>query len=254
MLPDNVHVAIKSYKRAGKITALAVFPFAYIWVPESQGDEYKSHYGSDRIITIPDEEDGNLCKKLNAILDRSPCENVLILDDDITKVGCWEEGGRIWLSPGQLADMIVQGFIMAHDLGCHLWGINQNADPLVHYTYRPFSLLAPILGPFNGHILPTKCRFDETINLKEDYDYFLQNIMYYRKCLRFNKYHYVHDHGSLAGGVVSMRTMQKEEDAVMGMRRKWGDKVFRAGGAAGGKSAKGNNILNSFIRVPLNGT
>ena len=85
MIDEKIHVAIKSYKRAGRVKTLSVAPFAWVWVPDSQGDEYRAHYG-DRVLTIPREEDGNLCRKSNAILNRSPCPWTLILDDDITAI------------------------------------------------------------------------------------------------------------------------------------------------------------------------
>ncbi|GAI75871.1 unnamed protein product [marine sediment metagenome] len=89
MIDTQIHVAIKSYKRAGRVKTLVPFPFAWVWAPESQGDEYREHYG-DRVITIPDELDGNLGRKQNAILDRAPCPWVLLLDDDIPRIGYWE--------------------------------------------------------------------------------------------------------------------------------------------------------------------
>ena len=58
-MDPRIHVAIKSYKRAGRVTTLAVAPFASVWVPESQGDAYRKHYGA-RVITIPDECDGSV--------------------------------------------------------------------------------------------------------------------------------------------------------------------------------------------------
>jgi hypothetical protein len=250
MIDTDIHVAIKSYKRAGSVTTLAVVPFAWIWVPESQGDSYRAVYG-DRVITIPDDEDGNLCRKSNAILDRSPCKWTLILDDDITGLGYWERGRRFWMTPEHIEAFIIHHFIMAHELGVRLWGINQNKDELIHYTYRPFSLLTPILGPFNGHLEPV-LRYDETVLGKDDYDFWLQNIRAYHKTLRANKYHYEHDHGKKPGGFVSMRTLQAEEQAILRMRQKWG-RHYSYGGAAGGKSATGRNMLNSNVHIPIKG-
>ena len=83
-------------------------------------------------------------------------------------------------------------------------------------------------------------------------DFWLQNIRRHRRTLRANKYHYLHAHGKAPGGFVSMRTMQTEQAGVERMRQKWGA-LFRPGGSAGGKSATGKNILNSFVRVPIPG-
>lgn len=249
---DKIHVAIKSYKRAGRVKTLMVAPFAHVWIPESQEDEYLEFYDPDQIVTIPDELDGNLCRKQNAILDRSPCEWTLILDDDITGIGCWDLGDHFYLSPEEVEYLIIQGFILADDLGVELWGIHQGRDELWYETFQPFHLLAPILGPFHGHLSPS-IRYDESVLGKDDYDFWLQNVRKHRKTLRLDKYHYLHDHGKEPGGFVSMRSMEAEEAGVMRMREKWGDTVFKMGGSAGGKNATGKNILNSKIRIPIPG-
>jgi hypothetical protein len=251
MIDPKIHVAIKSYRRAGRVKTLDVFPFATVWVPESQGDEYEECYPG-KIQTIPDERDGNLCRKSNAILDLSPCPWTLILDDDIPAFGYWEAGGHVWMEPTHVAHFINNSFRMASELGVKLWGVNQGKDELWHYTYRPFSLLAPVLGPFNGHLEPW-LRYDESVLGKDDYDFWLQNIQEHRKTLRFNKYHYLHDHGKMAGGFVSMRTKAAEEKGIERMIQKWGSTLYSPGGSAGGKHATGRNILNSKVRIPIPG-
>lgn len=157
LIDTKIHVAIRSYKRAGRVTTFDHFPFAYIWVPESQGDEYRKYHG-DRVITIPDELDGNIVRKTNAIMDRTPLPWLVILDDDITHIGKWEDGGHEWLKPEGIAWLLMQGFIMAEELGVLLWGINQVKDPMAYRTMTPFSLLSPVLGPFNCHLLPHSIR------------------------------------------------------------------------------------------------
>lgn len=249
----EIHVAIRSYRRAGEVLTLKHAPYAKVWVPESQGDAYREHYG-DSVITIPDDEDGNAAKKFNAILNRAPAPWVVVLDDDIFGIGMWEDGVRSWLDPDDIWCMIEHHFELAEQLGVHLWGINQNMDPMLYDIYRPFNLLAPVLGPFTGHLEP-ELRYDERLpkGNKEDYDFWLQNIHRHRRTLRANKYHYNHDHGTKPGGFVSMRSMDVERDAVQFMREKWGDQVFRMGGSAGGRNASGKNILNSKIRCPIPG-
>lgn len=251
MIDEQIHVAIKSYKRAGIVTTLEVVPFGWLWVPESQGAAYEEHYPG-RVLTIPDELDGNISKKINAILDRSPCPWVMMLDDDISNIGYWEDAGHHWMDPDEIEQFMIHHFILAQDLGVEMWGINQGKDEMWYMTYTPFSLLAPILGPFVGHLEPV-LRYDERINYKEDYDFWLMNIEMHRKTLRANKYHYLHDHGELRGGLVSSRSMEKELKAAEMMHQKWGPIYGGVGGSAGGKLATGRNILNSKIRIPLPG-
>ena len=248
---DNIHVAIRSYKRAGRVETIKVVPFAKIWVPEPQAEEYEQYYPG-KIITIPDECDGNLGRKNNAILDRSPTECLLMLDDDISAIAYWEGGEKNYPDVESLKHFIAQGFELAKDIGVRQWGLNQAQDPMFYNCMRPFSLLAPILGPFVGHLSP-ELRYDEASQGKDDYDFFLQNILVHRKALRFNKWFYVHAHGECAGGFVSQRTMDVELASVEYMQKKWGKKVFSPGGTGGGKSATGKNILNSRIRITIPG-
>lgn len=247
----DFEIAIRSYGRAGRVTTLDVVPSARVWVCESQADEYESYYGK-RVTVIPDAEDGNLARKMNAILDRAMHDNVVIMDDDVTAIGYWERGEHYWLDGAGILSLMQMGFSVASELGVSLWGIGQTQDRRVYRVYTPLSLLAPILGPFTGHLSP-KLRYDESVLGKDDYDFWLQNIVEHRRTLRFNKYHYVHDHGTKSGGFVSMRTMEREQAGVKRMREKWGSKVFKQGGQAGAASSTGKNILNSRIRIPIPG-
>ena len=90
MAKPKIHVAIRSYKRAGKVKTLEVIPQAKVWIPESQEADYLQFYDPDQLVTIPDNLDGNTSRKFNAVLDNSPAAWTLILDDDITRIGVWE--------------------------------------------------------------------------------------------------------------------------------------------------------------------
>lgn len=205
------------------------------------------------MITIPDAQDGNICRKTNAILEHSPADWTLVVDDDLSAIGYYERNQHYWPEPEFLAHFILNAFLMAEDLHVKLWGLNQYSDPMGYKTGRPFSLLSPILGPFKG-VIRNPLRFDERLPLKEDYDYWLQHVQRYRKTLRFQKWHYYHDHGKEPGGVVSQRTMADEQAQFDLLQQKWGaDIVKRPGGSSGGRAATGRNILNTVVRLPIPG-
>lgn len=255
MIDKKIHVAIASYRRAGKVRTIKVIPEAAIWVPTSQGQAYKKHYG-ESVVTIPDKLDGNICRKQNAILDRSPKKWTLILDDDITGFSSWENGVPYYLTHDQIVRMINHYFDLADQLGVRMWGINQLWDALAYVQFRPFAFLSPILGPFVGHLNP-ELRYDETVGGKDDYDFFLQNIRKYHRVLRVNKYFYRRVSGKQSGGLVSMRSKQFEWDGIRRMQEKWGKKVFRVGGRGGVVTDRETNpignILNAIVHVPIAG-
>jgi hypothetical protein len=246
---SDIHLAIKSYKRARDVTTIGLVPSAFIWVPESQRAEYEAHYPG-RIIAIPDEEDGSLARKQNAILERTPCPKTLIMDDDLTAIACWQARYQRKLTAPEIEWMIERGFDLAEQFGVTLWGIQQRYDGLCYDVYQPFSLLSPILGPFHGHLSPV-VRYDLESVGKDDYDFWLQTIAREHKTLRLEAYSYKHDHGKKPGGFVSMRSMEAELAGVRFMQRKWG-KYYKCGGATGA-GATGKNILNSRITIPLSG-
>ncbi len=251
-MDNKLHIAIRSYKRAGSVKSLELFTDAYIWIPESQLKDYLNYYNKDQLITIPDEEDGNCPKKNNAILNRCNSDWILIIDDDITDI-CYFENAEInKLTKDNINEMIIHYFKIAEELGVKFWGINQNSDPLSYRTYNPICFLSPILGPFGGH-LNTELRYDPKTGTKEDYDFWLQNINKYRKTFRVNKYYYKHYHGSgLSGGLMGVRSMNYEKESLKILINKWGSNIVKGyGGHGGGKTT--NNILNTDVKVPIKG-
>lgn len=246
----DIHVAIASYGRAGHVSTLSVMPWARVWVPESQEAAYVAKHGRCT-ITVPDECDGNLCRKRNAILDRTPCKRTLLVDDDLLYVGGFDAGKKRKLSPSEIAELLCAGFALADDLGVTLWGLNVNDDSLCYDTYRPFALLSPIMGPFGGHLAPG-VRYDESMAGHEDVDFWLKTIREHKKTLRFNAYHYKHDHGKLAGGHSGMRSAEQEADVVARMRRRWG-RVFRPGGRVGAHARASKGLLNQRVYLPVPG-
>lgn len=241
-------IAIPSYKRAGLVTTHELFPSASIWVPESQKAQYSEIYAN--VTAIPDEEDGNLSKKKNAILKRAK-NGVLILDDDITEFGYMEGGEIVACSPEFLEDFVRRAFDLAEQLDVKMWGVNQSRDQLLVRPYTPFSFLSHILGPCMGFLPDHGLEFDSRVSLKDDYDIWLKSIHKWRKTLRFNKWFYCHDHAEMEGGCQDSRTMRKERECAEILERRWGPCFRRNGRTFGG--AKGDNILNCLVKVPIKG-
>lgn len=238
-------VYVASYKRPGLVTTDRVVRGCKIVVPESQLEEYKKfeYYNDAEVISLPDKSDGNLCKKRNWILDNTETEDLVILDDDYSYIGHVEESIAWKCSLDQIDDLLGNGFQMCRDLGTAMWGINQQVDPKFYREYSPFSMLSPILGPFQA-FTDTPLRYDEDLWLKEDYDLYLQHIHKYHRTLRFNKYHYMVDHLSKIGGQVSNRTRDEEVRQLVRLREKWGSSRV---------SFNLRRSINPRVRVPYRG-
>jgi hypothetical protein len=74
-------------------------------------------------------------------------------------------------------------------------------------------------------VKPSKPRFDEMLTLKEDYDFTLQHIETYGKCVRYQKYLWTFEHYKNAGGAVDYRTTAEEQKNIKYLKTKWGSKI-----------------------------
>lgn len=253
----ELKIVIPSYKRWDNLPGYEYFANAIYIVPQSQYDLYV--YGRDkkRFLAIPDEEDGNIARKRNWILNNIPRPLVMI-DDDVDKL-TMTEGGEFFkqngyakqcvpLSGEQAEDLMIQVCNLAYEWGCPLFGFNLNTDGRNAPQYKPFSLSQPILGPCCGH-LEHDLHYDARMDLKEDYDISLQALKKYRKILRFNKYAVNAAHKDNKGGCVSYRTLEREEMACRAIERKWGKKIIHYNT----KTGKYTSYLNGVVNVPING-
>ena len=74
-------------------------------------------------------------------------------------------------------------------------------------------------------VKPNDLRFDESLTLKEDYDYTLQHIAAYGIVIRYQKYIFNFAHYSNTGGAVAYRNDKEEKYNIRKLKTKWGDKI-----------------------------
>jgi hypothetical protein len=223
-----INVIIPSYKRSHDLKGKDYFVMAKYCVPESQKHEYIEILGIDRVITIPDDEDGNIVNKRNWILKNIP-RPLIMIDDDVKEICYFQSKENIpikyTLSKKLLNEFFENSFGLCKELNCKMWGINQNTDPLAYKQYSPFNLSKIILGPFQGH-LEHDLTFDIQMGTKDDYDMALQHLRTYKKVLRLNKFSYECEHGDNKGGIVSYRSKDKEIEYCKRIMLKWGKKII----------------------------
>lgn len=223
----EIKIYIPTYKRADKIITHKLFKNVVVVCPESQLEEYKKNIGGKGVsfIACPDEIEGNIARKRNWIRDNNENKYFIMIDDDIKHFQYIEGRKQYKLEGERLYGVLENGFIMAEELGTVLWGFNLLQDPQAYRECTPFNLSRPVLGPLSCHI-KNELRYDESLSLKEDYDYSLQVLQKHHKILRMNKYSYVTDHLVGSGGCISYRTLKKEEEQNIMLRKKWGSKVI----------------------------
>jgi len=225
----DINIIIPSYKRSHDLKGKDYFFMAKYCVPESQYNDYLKVLPKERIITLPDNEDGDIVKKRNWILKNIQMPLIMI-DDDVSKINYFESENNKAISnelnKNKILDFFINSFILCEDFGCKMWGINQNSDPLSYRQYSPISLSNIILGPFQGHIQHDLI-FDNRVGSKDEYDMALQQLQKYKKVLRINKFNYVCEHGDNKGGIVSYRSKEKEIEYCKAIMMKWGKKIIQ---------------------------
>jgi cellulose synthase/poly-beta-1,6-N-acetylglucosamine synthase-like glycosyltransferase len=229
----DINVIIPSYKRSHDLKGKNYFTMAKYCVPESQKDDYVKVLGENRVITLPDSEDGDIVKKRNWIL-KNISRPLIMIDDDVKSINYYEnrkgknngEHKNKELNKNILNDFFEHNFVLADDFGVKMWGLAQNEDNRICKEFLPFNLSNIVLGPFQAH-LDHDLFFDKKVGTKDDYDMALQQLNKYKKVLRLNKFHYLCEHGDNKGGIVSYRSKEKEIEYCKNIMLKWGKKIIQ---------------------------
>lgn len=237
-----MRIFIPSYKRAKNVRTARWLKSATIVVRDSEKEEYET-YNENPILGIPDKEDGNIARCRNAILKRTEGEDIVMLDDDVGHVGYHEDGVMHQVRESEFIEFCEQMFLLAHDLGIGLWGVNVQTDKKFYREYSPFSLTSVVLAPFCGIINTDGIRYDEELFIKDDYDFFIQKIYKHRKVLRNNKWYYMGEHIKTEGGLTGTRTMKIERDQAKKLQQKWGDSIVKIR----------RNSINPVVTIPIGG-
>lgn len=233
----KISVNVPSYKRPNKIITLDYLPYVRVWVDGSEYDDYKAANPNADIVKCEDGVQGNLCRVLNYILDeefKRGMDVVLILDDDIHYIERWEVNELTGfgyepykLNADEVLTMVEKYSILAKDLGAKFWGININQDKYCYKHNQPFSTKSYIGGPFRCHLKGSRCRYDERLFFKDDYDMTLQQLNMERVVLRVNAYHYICEQSTNKGGLAAYRNRDREYEQCDLLIKKWGGAYFQ---------------------------
>lgn len=236
-------IYIPSYKRAGRVkTRITLGGAGIIACHEFEEDEYREKEGG-KISVIPDSLRGNISKVRNWILDHCVDRELVMMDDDISEIGYHQDMKLHEMSPDEIMFFLNKGYVIARELSLTLWGINLQYAPKFYREFSPLSFLSPVCGTFSCHLNP-KLKYDESLFLNEDYDFFLKTIQTERKVMRWNRYYYIAGHLDEVGGCGSYRLKETEIEQSKKMVERWGNKVLRY---------DLKKTLNPRVRVPIRG-
>ena len=236
-----------SFKRANGVLTHKILPDVIYAVHEFEQDEYISR--GFNVLVMPDDIRGNIARVRNWIKRHyeKDHDELIIIDDDIKSFLFWEGLKQVRLEGDSLIEHFESMFILAKDWGVSVFGVNPATDKGSYREYTPFCTTSYVSGSFNG-LINCPMYFDETMPLKEDYDFTIQVCNEERKILRFNQYSMnKDDHGNL-GGCANYRTITREKEQLQLLQKKWGEKIVRED-----KKSKQQYDINPIINVPIKG-
>tara|TARA_B100000963_G_C22548294_1_gene635505 strand:- start:256 stop:987 length:732 start_codon:yes stop_codon:yes gene_type:complete len=241
---DKILFFAPSYKRPDDVITHKYLPYITYVVAEFEAEKYLAN--NYKVWVVPNEAQGNLCRIRNYILDNADSKKIIIVDDDMSFIGRWNNQKAKKLNAEEVLEFCENAFNLCDDLKIKYWGVNLLPDKGAYREYTPFSFTNYIGGPFQA-FNDLDLRYDENLPLKEDYDLSLQVLNKYRKTLRFNAYHYGVKQHINKGGCADYRTKKREEEQFLLLQKKWGNKIVTRD-----KSSKGWD-LNPIVKIPIRG-
>ncbi len=229
------------------------YPFVKIVCMESEAQQYRQN-GND-VITCPDNQQGNVCRVLNWILDTflHQYDCIVILDDDVSSVGYWKPNivdnqQKHKYLPDELEEFCEMNAIMCKDAGKFFWGLNCKVSRGFYREYLPFGFLQFIGGPFRAHMAGDELRYDESLYLKEDYDMTLQQIHKNKGVFRVNYAFYIAKQSKQVGGCATHRNLEVEKAKLALLQKKWGTSVISID-----TKSKRSFDYNPLMNIPFRG-
>lgn len=257
----QISICCPSYRRPKVKSFLFYGDLLKVYVCESEYNNYveENPQYKDNIIAVPLGVQGNVARIRNYILNDCFAKGddvCCIVDDDMTYIGYYEDRKLHKLQYDEIMPFLEKYSLLCEEFGFKMWGVNLNSDPQCYREYTPFSTTSVVLGPFSCYLKGNECRYDEELPLKEDYDMSLLNLNKYRGILRVNKYHYVCEQSTNAGGCATYRNINKEKQQLEALQKKWGSKIVKADSSdrshSSGKARKAIDY-NPVVRSPIKG-
>jgi len=211
----NFQIAIPSKGRAGLITSQEIFKSAVIYVPENELKQYSIY--KNKIVEVPIDVKGITATR-NWILKNNDC-NIFFLDDDFEYGGYVERTNEKYKVKRVKEEVIYINeinklFEVCEQSNSKIFGLFTVGNNLTNYAYNPFLFNGVCLGSCMGIINDGTYYFDETFEVKEDYELTLRHFTERGITVRSNILFMQHEHTQLRGGCRDSNRIAKEKTAV----------------------------------------
>jgi hypothetical protein len=211
----NYQIAIPSKGRAGIITSQEIFKSAVLYVPESEVRQYSIY--KNKVVSVPSDVKG-ITQTRNWILKNNSC-NIFFLDDDLEYGGYVERSDEKYKVKRVKEESIYlreisKLFEVADQSGSKIFGLFTVGNNLTNYAYNPFLFNGVCLGSCMGIINDGSYYFDETFEVKEDYELTLRHYTDRGLTVRSNILFMQHEHTQLKGGCRDSTRISKEKEAI----------------------------------------
>jgi glycosyltransferase involved in cell wall biosynthesis len=212
----DFELAIPSKGRAGLISSHKIFKSATLYIPESELMQYSIY--KNRIVTIPIEVKGITATR-NWILKHNENKNVFFLDDDFQYGGYIERTDLKYKVKRVTEEYIYINeikklFEVSQQSNSKIFGFFTVGNNLTNYAYSPFLFNGVCLGSCMGIINDGTYYFDESFEVKEDYELTLRHISERGITVRSNILFMQHEHTQLRGGCRDSKRIDKEKSAI----------------------------------------
>ena len=219
----DFEIAIPSKGRAGLITSQKIFKSATLYIPESELMQYSIY--SNKIVTIPIEIKGITATR-NWILKHNHNKNVFFLDDDLQYGGYIQRTDLKYkvlkvIDENIYIKEIQKLFEIAYQSNSKILGFFTVGNNLTNYSYSPFLFNGVCLGSCMGIINDGSYYFDETFEVKEDYELTLRHLVERGISIRSNILFMQHEHTQTRGGCRDSNRIDKEKKAIKKLIEKY---------------------------------
>jgi hypothetical protein len=186
-----------------------------IYIPENEINQYSIY--TNKIVGVPIEVKGITATR-NWILKNNNC-NIFFLDDDFEYGGYVERTEEKYKvkrvkEENVYISEIEKLFAITEQSNSKIFGLFTVGNNLTNYAYNPFLFNGVCLGSCMGIINDGSYYFDETFEVKEDYELTLRHYTERGITVRSNILFMQHEHTQTRGGCRDSNRIDKEKKAI----------------------------------------